>query len=144
MGGEFIGLNYDDLQLVFTESVNVMKKAANVPNLANFNDEHITSIAVNNLYGKIKVNNANAYLYRFWTDDSFYLCSTCWKFNPVALFHIPSEKSDGFIVLFNYFIKKDQLPSREMIAKIMGFPKASRTNRVRRFVMKVKKKVGRL
>lgn len=59
-------------------------------------DEFIISLAA----VKFNVKNAGAYIYRFWT-GSFRLISTCYKYNPVTILHVPAEKN---MVCSNYTI----------------------------------------
>lgn len=126
-GGEFIGANKKFLQMILDESTAVMRKANEVEGLENFNDEHITSIAVYNLWNQIPVNNANAYIYRYWTNRGFYLASTNYFYNPVVLWHLPFEKDKGILLLYKYICKKERIPDKTVMAKIFGLPPAHRS-----------------
>lgn len=127
-GGEFIGAKIIMLRQLFEACKFVILQAAQVSDLVNFNDEHITSIAVYRNWNKIPVNNANAYLYRYWTGLKFYLVSTNWYYNKVILWHVPAEKNAGILWLYKKIIKTRGMPAESRIAHRFGFPRASRTN----------------
>lgn len=83
-------------------------------------DELIISIAATKMS---KVFNSGAYIDRYWT-EKFYLASTNYINDPVAILHLPGEKESGIISLYNYLIKNESLPRN--IYKILGLPKAKR------------------
>jgi len=64
------------------------------------------------------IKNAGAYIFRFWT-GSFYLVSTCYTCNEVAILHLPSEKERGLVKLFDIFYKKHSFPRKERVHKIL-------------------------
>lgn len=125
-GGEFIAGNKENIIKLYNECLVVMKDAKNCKDyLENWNDEHITSIAVHRILRDV-VSGANAYLFRYWTDYIFYLVSTNYKNNPVYIYHIPNEKMVGFIWLYEYLIKNNDLPSKKTLWKLFGFTSAKR------------------
>lgn len=89
-------------------------------------DEMILSAAAVAMREKNVLYEGGAYIYRYWTDNRFYLISTNTVSNPVCIWHIPSEKDRGFIWLYNYYRKNNSFPSAEKTAKIMGIRKAKR------------------
>ena len=149
-GGEFIGANKRDLERFLKEVAEVVRLGNSTEGLVNFNDEHITSIAADNLKKRgVLINNANAYIYRYWTGHSFrgekfYLTSTNYCYNPVVLWHLPDEKRLGVLRVYDYLIRHGRLPRTEQMARWFGFPKTSRTHKIRyvltRIVDKLKKK----
>ncbi len=124
-GGEFIGANGLLLKELYQSCNQVINDANNIPDLLRWNDEHITSIAVNKEMSG-SVHNANQYIYRYWTGRGFYLASTNYIFNPVSIWHVPNEKKYGFIKIFDYFMEHNRFPELIYIAKQFGFPKAKR------------------
>ena len=114
-GGEFFGASRENAAMF----VHQCKLVFNEMRKNNFSttrgDEFITSIAAHRMRHIIK--NAGAYIYRFWT-GSFYLVSTCYKCNEIAILHLPSEKENGMLKLYNYFVKKRAFPSKERVHKI--------------------------
>lgn len=139
-GGEFIYAKIPVLQKLYNSCMNVINASNEYDNLTNFNDEHITSIAVYNDL-RAYVHPSEAYISRYWTSN-FYLTSTNWKHNPVALWHLPVEKSTGLKRLFLYYEKHQDFPSREKLAKRLGLPPAERkykTQLLRKIYRKIKK-----
>lgn len=137
-GGEFIGATGKNLKLLFEESVKIMVDSSQKEGLVNFNDEHITSIAIDRLWDKVKVNNANAYICRYWTAKKFYLTSTNYHYNPVVLWHLPVEKDRGIVYIYNKLVKTKTFPSKQKMAKIFGFPKAKRSNIILNYWIQMK------
>lgn len=84
-------------------------------------DETILSIAAH--IQKEKVKNAGAYIYRFWT-GTFRLTSTCYIKNPVAILHLPDEKTKGLRKIFKKFYKNKKI-SNKRIASICHLNKPS-------------------
>lgn len=142
-GGEFIGARKSDLVKVLDESAKVIGLGNSTMGLVNFNDEHITSIAVDNLKKQgLIVNNANAYIYRYWTSynfrcPNFYLAATNYHYNPVVLWHLPVEKKFGIMKVYQYIIKRKKMPSTKKMAAWFGFPKITRTHMVSYFFVRV-------
>ena len=134
-GGEFIGGKVEHIRKLFDGCKKVIKEADGIEGLENYNDEHITSIAV---YHDLKniVQNANAYIFRYWT-QRFYLASTNYNRNKVVLWHMPAEKDSAFIYLFNYYQKKQRFPKDKKVAKLAGFPVPHQRRSFARFIMKI-------
>lgn len=141
-GGEFIGANGKYLKLLLDASKEVMQLSNSVSGLENFNDEHITSIAVYNNWNKIPVNNANAYIYRYWTHPDMYLVSTNYIYNPVVLWHLPFEKNRGFLFVYEYLTTKNKMPSNVYLARLFGFPKAVRNHMIAGICYKIRRKLN--
>ena len=97
-GGEFIATNKENLKKVIDSNDKIYAKMKEMNFETKFGDEFITRITAYNLGTLIK--NAGAYIYRFWT-GTFYLVSTCYKYNPVCILHCPVEKEKGFIKVYN-------------------------------------------
>lgn len=85
-------------------------------------DELVLSVAAARMPGVI---GAGAYVYRYWTEE-FYLVSTNTVSNPVAVWHVPAEKRDGFVYLYRYYEKHGAFPCADKIAAVMGIVKAKR------------------
>ena len=114
-GGEFFGASRKNASMFVSQCKSVFDEMIQKNISTTKGDEFITSIAASKMRNIIK--NAGAYIYRFWT-GSFYLISTCFKFNEIAILHLPSEKEKGMLKLYDYFIKKHSFPSKEKIYKI--------------------------
>lgn len=147
-GGEFIGANGRNLRILFDMSVEVMKASGNVKDLVNFNDEHITSIAIDKLWNKIRVNNANAYICRYWTARKFYLTGTNYCYNPVVLWHMPVEKDRGIRYLYEkvrgQFGKLsdeemiDRFFDRMKLSRIFGLPLPRRSHKLMNYYIQLR------
>lgn len=114
-GGEFFGASRKNAMLFVRQCKLVFEEMLEKNFSTTKGDEFIISIAASKMRNTIK--NAGAYIYRFWTCD-FYLVSTCFKYNEIAILHLPSEKGNGMLKLYDYFIKKRSFPSKEKIHKI--------------------------
>lgn len=143
-GGEFVGCNGKHLRKIFEESKRVMEQSMGVEDLVNFNDEHITSIALYHLWKEVPINNANAYIARYWTNPGMYLVSTNYYFNPVVLWHLPFEKNRGFLWLYDYLLNKSKMPDYEVLRKVFGLPNCKRHESVIGFIVKVRRKFNML
>ena len=143
-GGEFIGCNGKHLKTIFEESKKVMMQSANIDSLVNFNDEHITSIALYHLWNEVPINNANAYIARYWTNPGMYLVSTNYQYNPVVLWHLPFEKNKGFLWVYDYMITKAALPNKSDLCKVFGLPDYKRKETLFGFCAKLKRKLNML
>ncbi len=126
-GGECIGGTNKVLKYFIEECDKVYKviKENNFDISKDANDETIISIAAIFLNNVIE---AGAYIYRYWTYPSFFLVSTNYKINPVAIWHLPAEKKEGMIRIYNHLQRRGMLPSVEKMARMFGFPIARRLN----------------
>ena len=103
---------------IFTnECLHIYLKMKDKNFITDFGDEIIISQAANKHKDSIK--NAGAYVYRFWTGD-FHLVSTCYKYNPIAVIHVPSEKTSGMVNLYNRYFRKGKFPINEKVHSILG------------------------
>ena len=82
----------------------------------NFGDEFIISLAADRFRENIK--NADGYMGRFWTGTFRYI-STCYKYDPVSVLHVPAEKNYGMIKMYNYIKKYNSLPKKQKVYKIL-------------------------
>lgn len=93
-------------------------------------DEFILSLAANEMRESIK--NAGAYIYRFWTGAGFRLISTCYEYNRITILHLPAEKEQGMLKIYDKYIKIGKIPVDEKVWKTF------RLNRIP-FLDKIKK-----
>lgn len=140
-GGEFIAGTVQLIKRFIDMSSEVIMRSIERTDLKDLNDENITSIAADLLFGEIKINPANAYIYRYWTGDNFYLTSTNWFFNKVVLWHLPSEKNYGLRHLFDVLQKNNHLPTNNQLAVLFGFPAPRRNHRLYHFLFLVIRKI---
>lgn len=114
-GGEFFGASHENAMMFVNQCKLVFDEMVEKNFSTTKGDEFIISIAASKMRNAIK--NAGAYIYRFWT-GSFYLVSTCFKYNEIAILHLPSEKENGMLKLYDYFIKNHEFPIKEKVHKI--------------------------
>ena len=133
-GGEFFGASRENARLFSQQCKAIFDEMQSRNFVTVKGDEFISTIAAHRLRGMVK--NAGAYIYRFWTGD-FYLVSTCYKFNEIAILHLPAEKQDGMLKLYNYFVKHNAFPSKEKVHKICHLTHQPLKARVKGFVKKL-------
>lgn len=133
-GGEFFGASRENARLFSQQCKAIFNEMQSRNFVTAKGDEFISTIAAHRLRGMVK--NAGAYIYRFWTGD-FYLVSTCYKFNEIAILHLPAEKQDGMLKLYNYFVKHNAFPSKEKVHKICHLTHQPLKAKVRGFVKKL-------
>lgn len=139
-GGGFIAGNKKQLSL-FVDECNIVYSYLNnnIKNVdKNIGDELYSSI----YYAKYpeRVGNASPYIDVYWT-GSFYYVSTNYKFDAVALVHLPDEKLFGLLYLYEYYMKKGNLPSENIIFKLLSFPKLEKPLSFARMLCKIKMKI---
>lgn len=92
----------------------------------NIGDETILAIAAAFYKEGHTIYEAGAYLFRFWTEKMFYLVATNTVSNPVCIWHLPSEKDRGILMMYDYYKSHKNYPSREKAAEMFGIAKAKR------------------
>lgn len=140
-GGEFLcgkRGNLIDLQEKCQKVYEIMKLNG-YPIAKNAGDETILSIAAAEMSNIIA---AVPYIYRYWT-NAFYLVSTNTLNNPVAIWHVPDEKKQGFVYLFQFYQKKGCFPKEEKLMEIFGIHKAKRPFNYYTLRGKIERKINR-
>ena len=136
-GGEFFAANRENA----TKYVAVLLEVYRELRERNFafrqGDEFIVALAANRL--KDSIRNAGAYIYRYWTGYPFRLVSTCYEYNPVSVLHMPDEKKDGIIKIFDCYVAKGKYPSREKIYKLCHLRNPKLKNVIRIFLARLLK-----
>lgn len=115
-GGEFFAASKEMAQIFSESCLSIFQEMIDKKYTTTHGDEFIVSIAADCMINHIK--NAGAYIHRFWT-GSFRLVSTNYKYDPVNILHIPSEKNDGIIHIFDYYVKHKKMPPREKVWKLL-------------------------
>lgn len=122
-GGEFIAGSTANLRAFVPLCEQVYRKMINDSFITQFGDEFITFCAAAQYSGKIY--DATPYVRRYWTTNLYYQVYTdhalCLK-----ILHIPNEKNNGFIRIYNTIQKTGDVPKRQVMFKILGFPHAKR------------------
>ena len=133
-GGEFFAANRENAKLFVDACTNVFNEMNARQFVTTKGDEFIISLAANEL--KDKVKNAGAYIYRFWT-GGFYLVSTCYKYNPVTILHLPAEKENGMLKIFNKYISKSKIPTNNVVWRICHLQHQSFILKCKLFIKKL-------
>lgn len=116
-GGEFFAASRE-LALDFISECNrVFTMMAEADFVSENGDEFITSIAAANL--RMEVKNAGAYIRRYWTGSYRLVCNDFDKKNIVVL-HVPAEKEQGIIKIYDKFICKGKVPGNELLWKCLN------------------------
>ena len=123
-GGEFFAANIQSAKSFNSVCLKIFQDMDKQQFTTTKGDEFIISIAAK--ISSLKVRNSGAYISRYWT-RSFNLTSTNYKFNPVLILHVPSEKEDGMLTLYNRYICRHKFPKKEHVWRILHLnqPRAS-------------------
>ncbi len=114
-GGEFVAANRENAGKFISEARKIFNAIKDSGQVVTGGDEVIIAMTADKL--KNLIRNAGSYIFRFWT-GSFRLVSNCYKSNPVAILHMPSEKTRGLIKIYDKYIKKNKLPPNKRVWKI--------------------------
>lgn len=136
-GGEFIAGSRELLEKFIYECDDIFKQMKKMNVITKMGDEFVIRIAADRL--KLIIKNGGGYIFRFWT-GSFYLVSTCYKFNQVSILHVPREKKHGMLNIFNYLNKNGKLPSNNKIYKMLSLNKPTILIRLKIYLNKYKNK----
>lgn len=115
-GGEFFAAGRENSIKFINKCIEIYEKMIYIGFETTKGDEFITSVAATEM--KDAVKNAGAYVYRFWT-GSFRLISTNYKFNPITIIHVPVEKMNGMLKIFDRYIVKGKLPSNRKVWQLL-------------------------
>ena len=115
-GGEFFASNYENAKKFETTMFTIYQEMLRSGFATTKGDEFIISIAAEQMKHIIK--NASPYIGRFWTGVRFRLVSTCYRYNPVAVLHMPAEKERGIIKLYDRYVSRNKKPSKQKVWKI--------------------------
>ena len=122
-GGEFVAGPRSLLRILTDKCFEIYLKMKESGTKTMHGDESILCAAAQEL--KEYIETGNAYLFRFFT-GRFYLSSTVYRYNQVAIMHLPSEKNNGFRMVYQYYINNGSLPSHKKLLKMMEIQTAER------------------
>lgn len=140
-GGEFISASRIILREFMEECKKVYDKIIENNFETQFGDEFITFCAAENY--KAKISDAAPYIRRYWTVNIYFQVFTDHALK-LKIMHIPNEKNSGFLRIYNYILKKGDLPQKDVIFKIMGCPKVKRPIYIRNIMYQGCRKAGRI
>ena len=127
-GGEFYCGRPVDIRELMNECSKVFEdvEKSNFDIPKESSDEVILSIAAAFYASSHRIIHGGAYIFRYWTENLFYLVSTNHTKNPVCVWHFPVEKDTGIVLLFNYYQKHKSFPDAGKAGKMLGMNKAKR------------------
>lgn len=108
-GGEFFAANRENAKAFVAACEKVYEEMRQKEFQTSCGDEFIISMVA--AQSTLPFRNAGAYVYRYWT-RSFHLISTNYEYNPVVVLHVPQEKEYGMVAVYNRYVQKGAIPSR--------------------------------
>ena len=116
LGGEFVAGKSKDICALIYSCKNIYDKIClNIKKLnKEFGQEALLSIAI--MHSNIKFERANKYCMRYWT-RTLYLIDT--NYMNIPIWHLPAEKDISFTYLYKFITRKNALPSKKRVAKIV-------------------------
>lgn len=133
-GGEFFAASRENAKIFISECYKIYSEMINKKFFTSFGDEFIISQAAEKQKALIK--NVGAYIYRFLT-GAFHLVSTCYRYNPITVIHVPDEKNCGMLKIYNYYCRNNKLPPIEKIYSILGLKHMKCKTALKRFAKKL-------
>ncbi len=114
-GGEFFVASSADMRSITEKEEAVFKQMQERGFRVSTGDEFISSLIGNTM--KERIMPANDFVFRFWT-GTYRSISEKYKTTLVCL-HVPAEKGTGMLSLFDRYISRGRLPSREKVWKLL-------------------------
>lgn len=111
-GGEFFAASSELAVDFIVECEDVFSDMLSSGYVTTSGDEFITSIVAHRM--KHKVKNAGAYIRRYWTGSYRLVCDD-YKHRNIIVLHMPAEKEQGIISLYNRFVRKRIVPKKELV-----------------------------
>lgn len=119
-GGEFFAASKELSFGFVNECLGVFDQMIAVNFVTTSGDEFITSIAAFRL--KPLVKNSASYVSRYWTGSYRLMCN---NYKNIIVLHMPAEKEQGILRLFNKYIKKNIMPSKQAVWRVCHLNKQS-------------------
>ena len=141
-GGEFIAGSHKLLTVFLSECLTIFGKMKNLELDRTLGDEFVISVAAHKI--RKDLVSANCYIYRYWTNPTFYFVATNYINNSVDIWHLPAEKERGMLGLYNYFRKNKNFPNVRRSAKMLRLPSATPflSYNIRRLIYRINLKLG--
>lgn len=132
-GGEFFAASKALAQEFIQECDRIFNEMTKKDFVSENGDEFITSIAASRL--KTRVKNAGAYIRRYWTGSYRLVCNDFDK-NNITILHVPAEKEQGIVNIFNRYISKGIVPAKEKAWALLHLHQPSWRVRIARTLRK--------
>ncbi len=133
-GGEFFAASRTLAYDFINECEKIFEDMVNADFVSDNGDEFITSIAA--ARQKEKVKNAGAYIRRYWTGSYRLVCNDFDKSN-ITILHVPAEKEQGIIKIYNKFISKGKIPQKETVWHLLNLNHPSLRVRTGKLLRKI-------
>lgn len=117
-GGEFVASSKENAISLCDECKKVYEEMTKKEFKSEVGDEFILSLAADNM--KTVVKNGGAYIQRLSTYEQFYCISTRYKYDRLAILHLPAEKNSGMIQMYDHYIKNSIVPNDKIVWKTFG------------------------
>lgn len=138
-GGEFFATNRKFAMEFSETSLGVFNKMQLKQCVTSHGDEFIISLSALN-YSNI-ISNAEKFICRFWTGTYRSIPEV---YRDILVLHMPAEKEDGIISLFNQYIAREKsLPGNAMIYKICHLKAPSLITRIKIVVKAILRQINR-
>ena len=138
-GGEFYASNSANLLYFIRKCEEVYSKIKELKIQTNFGDEFISCIVANE-FG-LPVKNAAPYVERFWTSGGFRLVSDHYINNSVVALHLPNEKENGILKIYD-MIFYGKYPSLRYIYRICRLSHIPFIDKIKIFIRNFPKLYG--
>lgn len=111
-GGEFFAASRTLASQFIDECEKVYDEMIAASYVTKSGDEFITSIVASRMKSVIK--NASAYVRRYWTGSYRLMCDD-YKIGNIAILHMPAEKEQGILKIYDRYICKGIVPKKEKV-----------------------------
>lgn len=138
-GGEFVAGKKDMLLKFIGECKCVYERMNAVGFHTNYGDEFIISLAANKL--SVDIKNANGYMERYWT-GTFRYVNANYMYDAVSVLHVPAEKNDGMIKIYNCIRSKNDVPLVKNVHRLLHLKRPSIQTIMKMIIKKLIEKVS--
>ena len=121
-GGEFIAGNKQILTSFVNKAEVIFMQLKESGFQTTGGDEFIVNNAADQMRGQIK--NAGGYIQRYWTAIEFNHVCTYHIYDPISILHVPLEKKVGIMLVYKYYVRHNQFPSKECVFWMLNVPHA--------------------
>jgi len=135
-GGEFFVASSADMRSITEKEEVIFTEMLERGFRVSTGDEFISSLVANSMPDHIQP--ANDYVFRFWT-GTYRSISPAYKTTLVCL-HVPAEKEAGMLRIFDGYISKGQIPSKEKVWNMLHIPRRSLPDTMKAVVKKIIKR----
>jgi len=132
-GGEFFAASSAAMRVITEREQTIFKRMMETDFRVTTGDEFISSLVANDMQDSISF--ANDYVFRFWT-GSYRSISPAYKTTLVCL-HVPAEKSTGMIRLYDRYVARSRIPSKETVWRMLHIPRPSMIEMTKLIVKKI-------